>query len=943
MNRRSFITQGTIITGGLHFRKLFSFNCNPVSGKSLYSSFQNPENIYRPFIRWWWDGDKIEKPELARELRLLKEADIGGIEINPIKFPAKTNDLGKHSVLWLSDEWIELLQFTFEQAKSLEMVCDLMVGSGWPFGAEWLEGDECSQVVVIGTKKLEGPLDYKVSLTELLKDADPPIYSPFKERKTEMLSVKLLPSTVNSIDDAKDLSDQIPSGQIKCKVPSGDFVLYALIKIESFMRVIQGAPGADGPVLNHYNQAAVKKYLAHMSSTIQEKIGPLSGKIRSLFADSLELEGSNWCQDMEEEFQKRRGYELKPWLPYVLYKIAAMGNTWVFEYGVEYGQDFKEKIQRVRYDFELTKAELLRERFFNSYIDWCKENNVQSRVQAYGRGYFPVEGSFGADIFECETWIRPGLGIEMNESDYSRGRAYTMVNKYVTSAAHLKGKQHISCEELTNIHMVFNESLELMKIASDQSIISGATHSILHGFNYSPPDALFPGWVIYGSFINERAPWWKYFSYFIEYKTRLSAVLQQTTMFANIAVLPDTADLWSLYGAQNDPFPSVMWPPWQTFVWEAIHQNGNGCDYVSEKIIQDSAIKNGYLGFGPRTYHAIFLTQVERLQPATAKKLFEFIVSGGRVLCIEVYPEKSCGFYNHEQNDKEVQEWVKKMKEYPDRFLLLKKPNSSFTQWFSSIQEECKLTPYVTIDTPNPFISQIRCQGSDVEMLVFTNSNMSESYEIKISPSADITRGRHPWIWDPESGQRYQLPHNNGSFTLDMGSAELKLLVFDKEKKGAPFPPAIVENDHELELKKPWSLIGEHVNGTSLSDELISLKDLKEIPNWVNFCGHISYHTNFDLDDVNNFEWLNLGKVYGVSDLFLNGISAGVKWYGRRIYPIRKYLKKGNNSIEVKITTIMGNYMKSLTENPIAQFWTNEGRTIQPLQSMGLIGPVVLY
>jgi hypothetical protein len=39
----------------------------------------------------------------------------------------------------------------------------------------------------------------------------------------------------------------------------------------------------------------------------------------------------------------------------------------------------------------------------------------------------------------------------------------------------------------------------------------------------------------------------------------------------------------------------------------------------------------------------------------------------------------------------------------------------------------------------------------------------------------------------------------------------------------------------------------------------------------------------------------------------------------------------------------MGNYLKSLTDNPIAQFWTNEGRANQPLQSTGMLGPVTIY
>jgi hypothetical protein len=56
--------------------------------------FKNPPMTSRPFVRWWWNGDKIEKPELARELRLLKDAGIGGVEINPIAFPDKTADMG---------------------------------------------------------------------------------------------------------------------------------------------------------------------------------------------------------------------------------------------------------------------------------------------------------------------------------------------------------------------------------------------------------------------------------------------------------------------------------------------------------------------------------------------------------------------------------------------------------------------------------------------------------------------------------------------------------------------------------------------------------------------------------------------------------------------------------------------------------------------------------
>ncbi len=944
MRRRTFIVRGAIITAGLYFRKLFaSPEVDTSQINSLYPAFKDPENTYRPFVRWWWNGDKIEKDEITRELKLLRDAGISGVEINPIKFPAKTDDLGKRSVTWLTDEWISLLQFTFEEAKSLGITCDLLVGSGWPFGGEWLEEEECSQIVVIGTKALDGPMEYESSLSELFKEADPTIYSPYKEKKMEMLSIKLLPSAVNRVEDVIDISDKIVDGYIKYKIPKGQYVLYALVKIKAFMQVIQGAPGAAGPVLNHYSKETVDKYLSRISLAIQEKLGPLSSHIRSLFCDSLELEGANWCEDMQAEFQKRKGYDLVPWLPFLLYKITQMGNTFVFDYGVKFGTEFNDMVQRVRYDFEVVKAELIRERFFDAFINWCKENNVQSRAQAYGRGYFPLESSFDVDIPECETWIRPGLGTEMSESDYRIGRAYTVVNKYVSSASHLKGKQYISCEELTNIHMVFNESLELMKIASDQSLISGVTSSILHGFNYSPPQALFPGWVIYGSFINEKNPWWKYFPYFTKYKARLSSVLQQATMFADIAILPATADLWSIYGAQNDPFPTAMQPSWQTLIWESIHQNGNSCDYVSEQIIQDAKMENGFLYYGPRKYHTIFLTRVERMEPATAKKLFGFVSSGGRVFCIDSYPEKSSGTYNHLLKDKELQNWIARSRVYTDRFILLEKPENNFTRWFTSIQEKYKIIPYVRIDSPNSFLSQVRYQAKETEILFFTNSSLNHSYDIEVVPSMEISSGKQTWIWDPETGERHRMRINRGSIKLEMGPSDLKVLVFDKDSSDVSYQPAKRNDLKHIELANPWSLTGNHIDGTIINREIYILKDLKDIAEWVNFCGNLIYTTDFKTNAKNKIEWINLGKVFGVSELLINGQNAGTKWYGKRIFQIGKFLKKGNNKIEVHLTTTMGNYMKSLTDNPIAQFWTNEGRTIQPLQSIGMLGPVVIY
>ena len=114
------------------------------------------------------------------------------------------------------------------------------------------------------------------------------------------------------------------------------------------------------------------------------------------------------------------------------------------------------------------------------------------------------------------------------------------------------------------------------------------------------------------------------------------------------------------------------------------------------------------------------------------------------------------------------------------------------------------------------------------------------------------------------------------------------------------------------------------------------LKDVKDIPSYVAFGGIIIYRMTISLESA---KFIDLGKVYGLSELSVNGVSKGVQWFGKRIFA----LEKGENRLEITITATLGNYLKTLTKNAVAQFWTNEKRKDQPIQSMGMAGPVTVY
>ena len=71
-------------------------------------------------MRWWWFGPAVTKPELEREMRLMKQGGIGGFEVQPtyaleLDNPAK----GIRNLPYMSDEFLEMLRFTGEKAKEI--------------------------------------------------------------------------------------------------------------------------------------------------------------------------------------------------------------------------------------------------------------------------------------------------------------------------------------------------------------------------------------------------------------------------------------------------------------------------------------------------------------------------------------------------------------------------------------------------------------------------------------------------------------------------------------------------------------------------------------------------------------------------------------------------------------------------------------------------------
>ena len=118
----------------------------------------------KPWTRWWWMGNAVDRENISRELNEMAVAGIGGVEITPI-YGVKGEE--QRFIEFLSPQFTEILNFTIEEANRLGMGVDLPSGSGWRNGGPFVPEEKglCSlkmhKTEVKKGKKPQLPVDVK--------------------------------------------------------------------------------------------------------------------------------------------------------------------------------------------------------------------------------------------------------------------------------------------------------------------------------------------------------------------------------------------------------------------------------------------------------------------------------------------------------------------------------------------------------------------------------------------------------------------------------------------------------------------------------------------------------------------------------------------------------------------------------------------------------------
>jgi hypothetical protein len=570
----------------------------------------------RPWTRWWWMGSAVDEAGITAELEALKDAGIGGVEITPIYGAA-----GREArfVPYLSDRWTGLLEHTLREARRLGLGVDMATGTGWPFGGPWVGEQDASRGLAYRKWTFEGGRRVVVSVHLDQQPMRRTIGSPATIEQVREARRLPLQTLVGYLDSGGtiDLTNRVDAeGTLDWNAPPGNWTLYAVFLAWHGKFVERAAPGGEGAVIDHFSREAIRRYLEHFDGRFA---GRTVTGLRAFFNDSYEVDDADGQADdtplLFDEFERRRGYDLRQHLPALL------------------GEVHPESDARVVADYRLTVSDLLLDTFTTEWRAWAQRRGAIVRNQAHGSPANLLDLYAASDIPETE-------GSEIIRA------------KWASSAAHVAGRRLVSAETATWLGEHFQSTLADVRAAIDLFLIAGVNHIVYHGTAYSPRSEPWPGWQFYASVeFNPRNPWWNDLRAVNEYVTRAQTALQTGIADHDVllyypfydAIASDARPRLAHFGGANPPAEGTAFERATTI----LQQRGFTYDFISDRQLLTSRASNGEILTGGGATYKLLVVPASRFMPIeTLEQIVSLARRGARIVAFDGVPRDGAGFGN---------------------------------------------------------------------------------------------------------------------------------------------------------------------------------------------------------------------------------------------------------------------------------------------------------
>lgn len=317
------------------------------------------------------------------------------------------------------------------------------------------------------------------------------------------------------------------------------------------------------------------------------------------FQDELQynLNLHSWTDDLPQEFQKRKGYDIVPLLPDL------------FDYEID--DKRRDEISRTRLDYAEVVTQLAEERYFQPIYNWHAEKGLIYGSDNEGRGMNPTHY---LDYFRVEKWFTaPG-----NDAP-ARGSSFTQT-KVSSSAAHLYQRPRVWLEAFHSMGWDANGALLTHQL--DHHIIAGGNLLCMHGLYYSTHG----GWWEWAPpCFHFRMPYWPHMKVWLKYAERLCFLLSQGIHVADVAILYPTETLQAFPGTS----PNLSFS-----VGNELSPHGIDFDFIDYASLQKAQINDQHLNISDERYRVLVLADTKAAHAETLQKIHEFAARGGIVVAL---------------------------------------------------------------------------------------------------------------------------------------------------------------------------------------------------------------------------------------------------------------------------------------------------------------------
>lgn len=886
----------------------------------------------KPWSRWWWMGSAVDETNLTKLISKYGEAGFGGLEITPIY-----GAVGFESkyLSFLSPEWMKMLDVSVREAGKNEMGIDMNTGTGWPFGGPQITSKTAASKLILQKYSVHNG----EKLAEKLIPSDP---------KQQDAGVQLQAVTAYCTDGkVKDLTTLVDAGgTLNWTAENGDWEIYAAFCGRTLQKVKRAAPGGEGLTFDHFSKDALKVYLSRFDSAFQNS----NHGVHTFFNDSYEVYGTNWTASVFDEFLKRRGYALQPYLRELAEK-----------------QPLSDISHRIQCDYRETISDLLLENFTQSWTKWANSKGSLTRNQAHGSPGNLLDLYAAVDIPECETFGSSKFaipGLRRDSADIRNVDPDPVMLKFASSAANVSGKNLTSSETFTWLAEHFRVALSQCKPEVEQAFLSGVNHVYYHGTAYSPAEAGWPGWLFYASVnFSPSNTFWPHIKGLNDYITRCQSVLQTGIAYNDLLVYWPVYDVWmnpessdlqlAIHSIDKWLYPT----PFCKDVKELMKQ-GYSIDFVSDKLLNGLTVKNGLITTkSGSSYRTLVIPASKYMPVSTLKRIVELVKLGAEVI-FQQFPEDVPGMNNLEASRRQQKEIIKSLSLNGNaeniKVAKIGKGEIMQANQIQSALEQNKIGRETLVDSGLNYIRRKTDKGVYYYLVNHTAQTIDNYIPVNANGSACL-------LLDPQSGSTGvgQIRKEKGALKvrLQLSPGEAMFVLVSESKMMAEAWKYLGKSMALIPLAGPWKL-----TFTEGGAVIPTATELKKLVSWTdlpdqaaqNFSGSARYTTTFELKGSLAGEYLlDLGKVCESARVRINGKDAGILWSIPFTTKIGKYLRNGTNTIEIEVANLMANRIRQMDQQKVQ--WRNyheinfvnidykpfDASGWKPMTS-GLLGPVVI-